>query len=126
MDSMPKTKWKIPRPGFLNALRGIGGEYELNRVVGALGGVAYIGGANIFIAWSMVKGYEFDLVVYCTAFPAGLAVVVGSIAGAVTWKDKGVASAKVIESTRTPTAPRPLEVPQEALQAHPADEPSQG
>ena len=90
-----------------NALKGIGGEYELNRVVGAFGGVAYIVGANAFTAWQMAEGRGFDLVAYCTAFPAGLGVVVGAIAGAVAWKDKGVASAKVIEQTGAVPAPPP-------------------
>lgn len=85
--------------GLSNALRGIGGEFELNRVVGAVGGIAYILGTNGFVAWNMIVGREFDLIAYCTAFPGGLAVVVGAIAGAVAWKDKGVASAKVIEQT---------------------------
>lgn len=31
--------------GFSFALKGIGGQYELNRVVGVFGGVAYIVGA---------------------------------------------------------------------------------
>lgn len=85
--------------GLLNALRGISGEFELNRVVGAFGGFAYVIGANGFVAWGMIKGREFDLIAYCTAFPGGLAVVVGAIAGAVAWKDKGVATAKVMEQT---------------------------
>lgn len=92
--------------GILNALKGIGGEFELNRLVGAFGGISYVIGANAFVAWSMAKGREFDIVAYCTAFPGGLAVVVGAIAGAVAWKDKGVASAKVIEQTgAVPAAP---------------------
>lgn len=91
---------------ILNALKGIGGEFELNRLVGAFGGIAYVIGANVFVAWSMAEGREFDIVAYCTAFPAGLAVIVGAIAGAVAWKDKGVASAKVIEQTgAVPAAP---------------------
>lgn len=92
--------------GLINALRGIGGEFELNRVVGAFGGVAYVVGANSFVAWHLAKHGEFDIVAYCAAFPAGLAVIVGAIAGAVAWKDKGVASAKVIEQTgAVPAAP---------------------
>ena len=44
-----------------NALRGMGGEFEINRVVGAIGGVAYILFANAFVALNMVKGREFTL-----------------------------------------------------------------
>ena len=93
--------------GLSEALRGINGSYELNRLVGAVGGIAYIIGAHAFIAWNMVEGREFDLVAYCTAFPGGLAIAVGAIAGAVAWKDKGVASAKVIEQTGAVPAPPP-------------------
>lgn len=85
--------------GLLNALRGISGEFELNRVVGAFGGFAYIIGTNAFVAWELAKGRPFDLVAYCAAFPGGLAVVVGATAGAIAWKDKGVATAKVMEQT---------------------------
>ncbi len=82
-----------------NALKGIGGQYELNRLVGAFGGIAYIVGANAFVAWDLHKGRGFDITAYCLAFPGGLAAVIGAIAGAVVWKDKGVATAKVIEQT---------------------------
>ena len=90
-----------------NALKGIGGEYEINRVVGALGGTFYILTACGLVAYDViVKGREFDIVAFCAAFPAGLGVAVGAIAGAVAWKDKGVASAKVIEQTgAVPVAP---------------------
>ena len=84
--------------GISNALKGIGGDYELNRVVGAIGGLAYIFGVHVFIGWDViVKGRAFDVVAYCLAFPGGLAAVVGAIAGAVKWKDKGVAEARAIE-----------------------------
>lgn len=93
--------------GLSNALRGIGGEYEINRLVGAFGGVSYIVGAHAFIAWHMARGGEFDLIAYCAAFPGGLGVAVASIAGAVAIKDRNVASAKVIEQTGAVPAPPP-------------------
>lgn len=83
---------------ILNALKGIGGEYELNRVVGAIGGLFYIVGANAFVAWSMAKGHDFDLVGYCAGFPTGLGIVVGATAGAVALKDRSVATAKATEA----------------------------
>lgn len=93
--------------GFSFALKGIGGQYELNRVVGAFGGVAYIVGAVGLTGYDViVRSREFDIVAFCAAFPAGLAVVVGAIAGAVAWKDRGVATAKVISETGAiPVAP---------------------
>lgn len=82
-----------------DALKGIGGQPELNRVVGALGGISYIVGANSFVAYeTFIKGREFDLTEYCIAFPAGLGVVVGAIAGAVALKDRQVAKAKETEA----------------------------
>jgi hypothetical protein len=87
-------------PGAIsNALKGIGGEYELNRLVGAFGGVAYVLGANGFVVWNMLNGAEFDVIGYCTAFPGGLAILAGGTAGAVAIKDRNVASAKIIEQT---------------------------
>jgi hypothetical protein len=94
--------------GFSNAFRGAGGEYEVNRLVGGLGAVAYIIGAHIFVGWDVIaKGRPFDITAYCLAFPGGLGVAVGSIAGAVAWKDKGVASAKIINETGAVPAPPP-------------------
>jgi uncharacterized iron-regulated membrane protein len=77
-----------------NILRGIGGEFEINRVVGAFGGFAYIVGAHAFLAWDIHRGAHFDLPTYCLTFPAGLAAVVGAIAGAVALKDRNVAIAR--------------------------------
>lgn len=86
--------------GILNALKGISGEFEINRVVGAIGGIGYINGALAFTAWDVMwRGREFDIVAFCTAFPGGLGIIVGAIAGASAYKDKGVATAKVIEQT---------------------------
>lgn len=84
-------------PGLTNVLRGIGGEPELSRVVGFVGGLAYIVGAHGFVIWSMATGHPFDLISYCAAFPAGLAAVTTGTAAAVSIKDKAVAAAKVTE-----------------------------
>lgn len=86
------------KAGLTQALKGIGGEFEINRLVGAVGGFAYILGVHVFVTWNMAVGREFDLTEYCIAFPGGLAVVVGSIAGAVAIKDRNVATAKKTEA----------------------------
>lgn len=78
-----------------NMLRGIGGEFEVNRVLGAAGVSVYIVSAPGFVAWNMAKGHPFDLVAFCTAYPAGLGVAIAAIAGAVALKDRNVATAKV-------------------------------
>lgn len=93
--------------GITNALRGIGGEFEVNRVIGALGGLVYIIAANVFAGYKLFAQGEFNLVEYCTAFPGGVALVVGGTAGAVALKDRNVASAKITEKTGTVPAPPP-------------------
>lgn len=81
---------------IFEALKGIGGGFEINRIIGASGALAYIVGANAFVAWEVFhNGREFDLIAYCTAFPSGLAIAVGAIAGAVALKDRSVATARV-------------------------------
>lgn len=86
--------------GFTNLLKGIGGEFELSRVVGFFGGVTYVVCANVFVAYEVIwLGKGFDVTAYCLAFSGGLAGIVTGTAGAVAWKDKGVASAKVIAQT---------------------------
>lgn len=95
------------RMPFDGALRGIGGEYEITRVLGGFGALAYCVCLNIFVAWELVKnGREFDLIAYCAAFPGGLVVIIGAAAGSAAIKDRGVASSKVIERTGAiPTKP---------------------
>jgi hypothetical protein len=73
-------------------LRGANGGLEINRVVGALGGISYVICGNV-IAFVTDAG----LTEYCIAFPGGLAALGLGTAGAVAIKDRNVASAKVIE-----------------------------
>ena len=97
--------------GLTSALRGIGGEFEINRVVGAFGVTAYVICANVFVGWNMILGKEFSITEYCLAFPGGLAVGVGAIAGAVAVKDRNVATAKVISETGAVPTPPPAGPP---------------
>lgn len=85
--------------GFSNALKGIGGEYEITRLIGGFGALVYVIGAHAFLVWNQVEGVHFDLAVYCVAFPAGLGVAVGATAGAAALKDRNVASASVTAKT---------------------------
>ena len=92
--------------GLTNALRGIGGEFEINRVVGFMAGIGYTVGALGFTAWNMLEGRHFDIVAFCAAYSGGAAVITGGTAAAVAIKDRNVASAKVIEQTgAVPAAP---------------------
>ncbi len=88
-----------------SALKGIGGEFELNRLVGAFGGVVFIVTVPGFVGWDMARGRAFDVTAYCLAFPGGIAGIVGAIAGAVGWKDQKVAAAKVLQDTGAIPAP---------------------
>lgn len=89
-----------------HAVRGSNGEVEAIRLLGAAGIASFIIGANGFQAWNMALGRPFDVALYCTMFPAGLAGVLMAVAKAAEWKDKGVASAKVIAQTgAVPTPP---------------------
>ncbi len=104
-----------------NALKGIGGEFELNRLVGAFGGVAYVIGAHVFLGYEVWwLGKDFDLESYCLTFPTGLGIAVGAIAGAVALKDRQVANAKVIAETNSNPATPPNPAPEPKPETTPA------
>lgn len=74
--------------------KGAGGEYEVNRFVGGVGVLTYIVAVPAFEAWHMAQGHPFDVVAFCAAYPTGLGLAIGAIAGAVAIKDRNVAKAK--------------------------------
>lgn len=83
-----------------NILKGITGEFEITRTLGAFGVLVYIIGTHVFVGWTVFRqGKPFDVVAYCAAFPAGLAVAIGIIAEAAGRKDKAVAAATVTRDT---------------------------
>lgn len=85
---------------FDSALRGIGGSYEITRVLGGFGCMAYCVCANAFVGWEViVNGKDFDITAYCLTFPGGLAAIIGVAAGAAAVKDRGVAKSRVIQDT---------------------------
>jgi hypothetical protein len=89
---------------LLDALKGIGGTFEVQRILGALGTTTYIVAVPAFVA-SGAFG-EVSLTEFCLAYPGGLAACIGATAGAIAWKDRSVASAKVTERTGAiPAAP---------------------
>lgn len=82
-------------PHWTGIFKGSGGEYEVNRFVGGVGVLAYIVTVPGLVAFEViVRHRQFDIVAFCTAYPAGLAVAIGAIAGAVAIKDRQVARAK--------------------------------
>lgn len=91
---------------FTNLLKGISGEFEIIRVLGAGGILVYVLAANIFEAYVVFhtdKG--FDVVAYCAAFPAGLGVAIAAVAGSAAVKDRNVAVARQVQDTGTMPAP---------------------
>ena len=93
---------------FESALRGVGGEYEISRVIGGFGALAYCVCANGFIAWEVLRhGKPFDLSTYCTLFPVGLAAIIAAAAGSAAVKDRQSATSRVIAETGAVPAPPP-------------------
>lgn len=76
---------------LLNALKGIGGEYEVQRILGAFGSVVYIVTAPALV-WAGKVTVSFGE--FCIAYPTGIAACIGATAGAIALKDRNVARAK--------------------------------
>lgn len=76
---------------ILNALKGVTGEFEIQRVLGATGTLVYIVTAPALV-WARIVQTSFEG--FCLAYPAGLAACVGATAGAIALKDRQLAKAK--------------------------------
>jgi hypothetical protein len=98
--------------GLTHALKGINGTFEVNRLIGGIGGLVYVICANAFVAYEVIwLGKPFDITAYCLAFPGGVAMIAGGTAGAVALKDRNVASAVITQQTGAIPA-KPPEGPQ--------------
>ena len=86
------TSWNI-----LNALKGITGEYEVQRLLGAIGTITYVLSVPIFVVTGVIK--DVSVTEFCLAYPGGLAACIGATAGAIALKDRSVATSKVIQET---------------------------
>lgn len=73
------------------ALKGISGQFEIQRILGAFGTTTYIITAPLLV-WTGTVSVTFDT--FCIAYPAGLAACLGAAAGAVALKDRQVAKAQ--------------------------------
>jgi formate hydrogenlyase subunit 3/multisubunit Na+/H+ antiporter MnhD subunit len=83
-----------------NILRGITGHFEITRVLGALGVLLYAIAVHLFVGYEVLYlGKTFDLVAYCTAFPAGFAIIIGTVSAAAGIKDRNVAVAQTVSDT---------------------------
>lgn len=94
---------------LLNALKGIGGEFEVQRVLGAFGTIVFIASAPALV-WAGKIVASFDS--FCLAYPAGIAACLAATAGSIALKDRNVAASKVIEQTgaipaKPPAGPAP-------------------
>lgn len=83
--------------GLTDALKGIGGTFEVQRVLGAFGTTVYAVTAPVFVATGVIGDVSFTE--FCLAYPSGLAACIGATAGAIALKDRSVATAKVIGDT---------------------------
>lgn len=77
---------------IFNALRGVTGEFEVQRILGGFGTVTYIIAVPLFVATRVI--HDVSVTEFCLAYPAGLAACVGATAGAIALKDRQVAKAK--------------------------------
>ena len=77
---------------ILEALKGINGHYEVQRILGALGTLTYITCVPAFVWSGLIAGVT--VTEFCLAYPAGLGACVGATAGAIAIKDRNVAKAR--------------------------------
>lgn len=77
-----------------NALKGVTGEFEVQRILGAFGTVVYVVTAPALV-WAGKVPATLDS--FCLLYPAGLAACVGATAGAIALKDRQVAKARAEE-----------------------------
>lgn len=94
---------------ILDALRGISGEFEVQRVLGAVGTLTYTFSVPLFVATGVIAGVS--VTEFCLAYPGGLAACIGATAGAIALKDRNVATAKIIEQTGAVPAKPPAGPP---------------
>jgi hypothetical protein len=83
---------------ILDALKGINGHYEVQRILGALGTLTYIACVPVFVATGMIDGVS--VTEFCLAYPTGLGACVGATAGAIAIKDRNVAVARAAQEVK--------------------------
>lgn len=83
--------------GLSNALKGIGGEYEVQRLLGAIGTLTYTFTVPAFVVTGVIK--NTSVTEFCLAYPGGLAACIGATAGAIALKDRNTATSKIIADT---------------------------
>lgn len=84
---------------LINSLKGITGEFDVGRMLGASGGASYVVCPPVFQAWALYKGQPFDPAAFCAAYGGGLAVAATGIGALIAIKDRGVAAARLTVAT---------------------------
>lgn len=79
---------------FGSIFRGLSGEMELGRTLGASGGASYIVSPLLFQAWDLHKGGHFDPAAFCAAYGGGFGLMIAGVGTAIALKDRNVAVAK--------------------------------
>ncbi|WP_226637017.1 hypothetical protein [Novosphingobium profundi] len=84
--------------GLSAILRASSGEFETTRVLGTFGVLLYALGAHGLLLFETIgRGRPFDLATYCTAFPGGLVLLIGTAGGVAALKDRQVARSRAID-----------------------------
>lgn len=78
----------------LNAFKGISGEYEVQRILGAFGTIVYVVTAPALV-WAGKVTASLDS--FCVTYPVGLGICIGACAGSIALKDRSVAKARAVE-----------------------------
>ncbi len=88
--------------GLGQILRAASGEYETTRVLATAGAVLYSLGAHGLLVFDTIgRGHAFDLATYCTAYPGGLVMLIGTAGSVAALKDRQTARARAIEKETT-------------------------
>lgn len=80
-----------------HAFKGIGGQYEVQRLLGAIGTLTYTFTVPAFVVTGVIR--NTTVTEFCLAYPGGLAACIGATAGAIALKDRNTATSKVIAET---------------------------
>lgn len=82
---------------IFEALKGISGQFEVQRVLGAVGTLTYTFTVPIFVWQNII--HDVGITEFCIAYPGGLAACIGATAGAIALKDRQVAKAQAEGTT---------------------------
>ena len=86
-----------------SALKGVSGEFEIQRILGGFGTVIYSIVTPVFVAAGTIK--DVSLTEFALAYPAGLAACIGATAGAIAVKDRATAAARRQEMSPSGSQP---------------------